>query len=221
MKKNLLVWQLLTLMVLAIPSVYLAYVWAALPAQVPSHFDTNGQINGYSNRQTLWLLALALPVGTALLLTFLPRLDPKRRLDSSSLNFQKLRLAIVALLGALACYSVYLALHPGAASGPGIAVLIGVFFIFMGNYLTTVQPNYFVGIRTPWTLESPGVWARTHRAGGILFCIAGLLMVGLALALPPLWAPRMMLGLALGTALFSYVYSYVAFRQEERLREPV
>ena len=221
MKKNLLAWQLLTLIVLAIPSVYLAYVWAALPAQVPSHFDTNGQINGYSSRQTLWLLALALPLGTALLLTFLPRFDPKRRLDSSSANFQKLRLAIVALLGALACYSVYLALHPGAASGPGIAVLVGVFFVFLGNYLTTVQPNYFVGIRTPWTLESPGVWARTHRAGGILFCLAGLLMVGLALALPPVWAPRMMLVLIIGTALFSYVYSYIAFRQEERLREPV
>ena len=218
MKKNLLVWQLLTLVAVAAPSVYLAGVWSALPAQVPTHFDLDGQANGYTSRQHLWLLTLALPLGTALLFTLLPRLDPKRRLDGSSLNFQKLRLAVVGLLGGLACYSLYLARHPGAASGPGLAVLLGVFFAFLGNYLTTVPPNYFVGIRTPWTLESPGVWARTHRVGGILFCGAGLLLVGLALLVPPTWATRLVLPLTLGPALFSYGYSYVAFRREEQRR---
>ena len=217
MKKNLLIWHLLTLVVLVVPSVYLGYAWAALPAQVPSHFDINGQVNGYTSRQHLWLFALALPVGTAVLLSLLPRFDPKRRLDGNNINFQKLRLAVVGLLSAIACYSVYLGLHPNAASAAGIAVLVGVFFVFLGNYLTTVQPNYFVGIRTPWTLESPGVWARTHRAGGLLFCLAGLLTVGLALVLPAAWTARMMLVLILGAALFSYAYSYVAFRQEERL----
>ncbi|GAA3978860.1 SdpI family protein [Hymenobacter antarcticus] len=221
MKKNLLIWQVLTLVVLAIPSVYLGYVWAELPAQVPSHFGTNGQVNGYTSRQNLWLFTLALPLGTALLLTLLPHFDPKRRLDGSNVNFQKLRLAVVGLLSGIACYSVYLGLHPNAASATGIAVLVGVFFVFLGNYLTTVQPNYFVGIRTPWTLESPSVWARTHRAGGILFCIAGLLIVGLALVLPPTWTPRMMLALIIGTALFSYGYSYAAFRQEQQQRKTV
>ena len=218
MKNNLLVWQLLTLVAVVIPSVYLAYAWAELPAQVPSHFGANGQVNGYTSRQNLWLFTLALPLGTALLLTWLPHFDPKRQLDAGNVNFQKLRLAVVGLLSGIACYLVYLGLHPGAASATGIAVLVGVFFVFLGNYLTTVQPNYFVGIRTPWTLESPRVWARTHRTGGILFCLAGLLMVGLALVLPAAWTSRMMLVLILGTALFSYAYSYTAFRQEERLR---
>ena len=220
MNKNLLIWQMLTLVVLVVPSVYLGYVWAELPAQVPSHFGTNGQVNGYTSRQNLWLFTLALPLGTALVLTLLPHFDPKRRLDGSNVNFQKLRLAVLGLLSGIACYSVYLGLHPNAASATGVAVLVGIFFVFLGNYLTTVQPNYFVGIRTPWTLESPNVWARTHRAGGILFCLAGLLMVGLALILPAAWTSRMMLVLILGTALFGYVYSYTAFRQEERLRGP-
>ena len=221
MKKNFLVWQLLTALTVVVPSLYLVYVWPALPAQVPSHFSLDGQVNGYTSRHNLWLLALALPLGTALLLTFLPRLDPKHRVDSSNTNFQKLRLALVALLSGLACYCLYIGLHPSTAAGKGVAVLLGVFFLFLGNYLTTVQPNYFVGIRTPWTLESPTVWARTNRVGGILFCLSGMLMTGLALALPLAWVSPMMLVLILGSALFSYAYSYVVFRQEERLRETV
>lgn len=219
MKKNLLPWQLLTLLALIVPSLYLLYVWPALPAQVPSHFGLNGHADGYTNRANIWLLTLALPLGVALLFTLLPLLDPKHRLDGNSPNFQKLRLAVVALLSSLACYSLYAALHPNTPPGRGLAVVLGLFFAFLGNYLTTVQPNYFVGIRTPWTLESPTVWARTHRVGGILFCLSGLLMAGLALVLPQAWTQTMLLVFILGTVVFCYAYSYVVFRREEQGRE--
>lgn len=219
MKKNLILWQLLTLVAVVAPSLYLAYVWPQLPAQVPTHFDAGGQANGYTDRGQMWLLTLGLPLGTALFFSVLPRLDPKRRLDGDSLNFQKLRLAVVGLLGGLAAYSLFVAVHPGTAVGRGVIVLVGLFMAFMGNYLTTVQPNYFVGIRTPWTLESPTVWARTHRVGGMVFCAAGLLVAALALVVPAPWASRVLVGLLVGAAVFSVGYSYMAFRQEEQLRE--
>lgn len=217
MKKNLLPWQLLTLAAVLAPSLYLLYVWPQLPAQVPTHFDGSGQANGYTGRSSMWLLTLGLPLGTALFFSVLPYLDPKRRLDSGSVNFQKLRLAMVVMLGGLASYSLYMALHPGT-EGRGLLVLVGLFLAFMGNYLTTVQPNYFVGIRTPWTLESPTVWARTHRVGGIGFCLVGLLIAGLALVVPAQQLHLVFVGLLLLTAVFCYGYSYVVFRQEERLR---
>lgn len=220
MKKNLF-WQLLTLVILVVPSLYLASVWTGLPAQVPTHFGSDGQANGYSSRSSLWLLALALPMGTAVLLSVLPRLDPKRQLDGDSTNFQKLRLALVALLSGLACYIIQLSAHPGATLGHGFMMLLGVFFIFLGNYLTTVQPNYFVGIRTPWTLESPSVWARTHRLGGVLFCVSGLLLLALAFVVPTMWAHWLLVVFTVGTALFCYGYSYWAFRQERRLNKAV
>ena len=220
MKQNLLPWQLLTLVALVVPPLYLLAVWSALPAQIPTHFGADGQANGYTSRAGMWLLTLALPVGVALLFAVLPRLDPKHRLDGSNLNFQKLRLATVALLGSLACYMLYVALHPGTAPIRGIMVILGLFLAFMGNYLITVQPNYFVGIRTPWTLESPGVWARTHRVGGILFCLVGLLLAGLALVLPSVWLSKVVLLVVLGTVAFCYGYSYVLFRQEENLNKP-
>lgn len=215
MKKNL--FWLLLMLVLVAPSLYLLYVWPALPAQVPTHFDSHGQANGYTGREHLWLLTLGLPLGAALLLSALPYLDPKRRLDGRTANFHKLRLAVVALLSGLACYSLYLGAHPGTPPGQGLLVLLGLFFVLIGNYLTTVQPNYFVGIRTPWTLESPTVWARTHRLGGMLFCLVGVLLVVLAFVLPAAWTMPAMLTLVVSNALFAYGYSYWLFRQEQKM----
>ena len=216
MKKTLLPWQLLTLVAVLAPTFYLAYTWSELPAQIPTHFDGSGQANGYTSRADMWLLTLGLPLGLGLVLSILPRLDPKRRLSSDTVNFQKLRLALVAMASSMAAYSLYAAVHPGSVSGRGIIVLVGLFFAFLGNYLTTVQPNYFVGIRTPWTLESPAVWARTHRVGGMLFCAAGVLVAGLSLVLPARWLSPMLLGLILSSAAFCYAYSYFVFRQQEK-----
>lgn len=215
MKKNLLLWQLLTLGAVLAPSLYLLRVWPRLPAQIPTHFGLDGHANGFTSRGSIWLLTLALPLGTALLFTVLPHLDPKRRLDGGSVNFQKLRLALVALLSGLAGYMLYLSVHPDQPAGRGMALLLGLFFAFLGNYLATVQPNYFVGIRTPWTLESPTVWARTHRVGSAVFFGAGLLMAVLALVLPQAWLSPLLLGVVLGSVAFCYGYSYVLFQQEE------
>ncbi len=209
MKKNLLFWQLLTLAVVAAPGLYQLYAGPALPASIPTHFGLDGRANGYTARGHLWLLTVALPVGAALLLAVLPRLD------AGNANFQKLRLALVGLLSGLACLCIYAALHPGALPGRGLAVLLGLFFALLGNYLTTVQPNYFVGIRTPWTLESPAVWARTHRVGGIVFCVGGLLLAALAAVLPLAWVRPALLAMVLGTVAFAYAYSYVIFRRYE------
>ena len=219
MKKNLLPWQLLTLLALVLPTLYLLWAWPQVPAQVPLQYGLDGHVNRYGSRDSLWLLTGALPVGLALLFSALPRFDPKGRLDGESVNFQKLRLTVVGLLGGVNTYLLYLTLHPGTGPGRGLAVLLGVCFALLGNYLTTVQPNYFVGIRTPWTLESPTVWARTHRVGGMVFCAAGLLVAGFALVLPLPWVYPVLLVLVVGTALFGYAYSYMAFRQQQQSGE--
>ena len=137
------------------------------------------------------------------------------------MNFQKLRLAVAGLVGGVNAHVLYLTLHPGTGPGRGLAVLLGVCFALLGNYLATVQPNYLVGIRTPWTLESPAVWARTHRVGGRVFCAAGLLLAVLALVLPLAWVYPTLPVLVAGPAAFGYGYSYAAFRQQQHLGKAV
>ncbi|MBO0357717.1 SdpI family protein [Hymenobacter sp. BT186] len=214
MKTKFSIWHLLTLLALVLPTIYLATTWDALPTQIPTHFDSAGNANGYTDKQHIWLLCLGLPVGTYLLLNFLPRFDPKQRLEAGNTNYQKLILALVALMSGLSMYSLYAALHPGGHTGKGLAVIMGVFFAFMGNYLTTVQPNYFVGFKTPWALEFPRIWARVHRVGGWLFFATGLLSAAVAL----LWSGEVATGVlivgVLGTVGVVYSYSYWLYRKE-------
>lgn len=214
MKTKFSVWHVLTLVALVLPIVYLDYTWDALPTQIPTHFDAGGNANGYTDKQNIWLLCLGLPLSVYLLLTFLPRLDPKQRLEAGNTNYQKLILALVALMSGLSIYSLYAALHPGGQTGRGLAVIMGVFFAFMGNYLTTVQPNYFVGFKTPWALEYPRIWARTHRLGGWLFFATGVLSAAVGL----LWSAEVATGLlivgVLGSVIVVYAYSYWLYKKE-------
>ncbi|RPD47174.1 DUF1648 domain-containing protein [Hymenobacter sediminis] len=214
MKPTFSIWTLLMLLALVLPVAYLAYTWPALPAQIPTHFNAVGTADGFTAKENMWLLCLGLPVGTYLLLTFLPRLDPKRRLDANTTNYQKLQLILVALMSGLSLFSLYAALHPAVQPGRGLAVVMGVFFALMGNYLTAVQPNYFVGFKTPWALEFPLIWARTHRLGGWLFFATGVLSAFLALA----WSGEVGMGVlvagVLGTTVAVYAYSYWLYRQE-------
>jgi uncharacterized membrane protein len=90
---------------------------------------------------------------------------------------------------------------------------VGLLFIVLGNELGRVKPNWFVGIRTPWTLSDPEVWRRTHRVGGRLFFAAGLLIVLASILLPANASAFVILAGALSVALLSVGYSYVAWRQ--------
>ncbi|MBG8554223.1 SdpI family protein [Hymenobacter guriensis] len=212
MKTPFSLWSLLSLIALVLPTAYLVYCWDALPAQIPTHFDANGQANGFTAKESMWWLCLALPLGMYALLHFLPRFDPKKQLSGTSVNYQKLQFLLVAMLSGVSLYSLYVAQHAGTPPGSGLAVILGLFFALLGNYLTTVPQNYFVGIRTPWALESTIIWARTHRLGGYLFFGVGLLSAGLAFWSAPVATTVLVAGV-LGTVVATYVYSYYLYRQ--------
>lgn len=212
MKRSLSIWHLLTLPVLVLPTLYLLWSWPALPARIPSHFGI-GHIGDYTNRDHIWLLTSALPVGTYLLLVTLPRFDPRRRLAADSRSLHKLTLLLVGALSALACYCLYLALHPAQLPGREMGTGIALFFTLVGNYLTTVQPNYFLGFRTPWALESDSVWLRTHRLVGRLFFGGGLVLAVLAGLGPLEWFEPALGLVVLGTVGLGYGYSYWLYQQ--------
>ena len=213
MKVSLSVWQVLTLLALVIPTLYLLWAWPALPARIPSHFGAGG-VNGYVGRADAWLLTTALPLGIYLLLWLLPRFDPRRRLEASSRSFHKLSLLLVGVAAALACYSLYLALHPSLVPGRGLNGGIALFITLLGNYLTTVPPNYFLGVRTPWALESDLIWTRTHRLVGRLYFGGGLLAGAAALLAPMGWFEPVLLTLVLGGAALAYGYSFWLYRRQ-------
>ncbi|WP_048825585.1 SdpI family protein [Hymenobacter sp. DG25B] len=213
MKSAFSIWSLFTLLLVLLPSLYLFYTWPSLPAHVPTHFDTGGNANGFTNKENMWLLCTLVPLSIYLLLWFAPRLDPKQRLNAGSANYQKLMLALVGLVSGLLVYSLYLAVHPLVKAGEGMAILMGLFFMLIGNYLTTVPPNYFMGFKTPWALEFPLIWARVHRVGGWLFFATGLLSALLAVVWSAPLATGVLIAGVLATVVVVYGYSYYLYQQ--------
>src|SRR2546428_4037075 len=151
-------------------------VWAypQLPPTMTTHWSLNGTPDGFSSR--LWALAIVPIVLVAMTVLFnvLPRVDPRRENYAKFLSSYWL-IANAVIVFLLVAHAMVI------AAGLGLSVKIdrlmplgvGLLFVFLGNYLTRVEPNWFIGIRTPWTLSSDTVWRKTHRTGGGLMVIGG------------------------------------------------
>ena len=124
------------------------------------------------------------------------------------------RLILTIFFSILSVYLIYVT-KEGSLENPNILVsLIGLLFIMMGNYFQTVRPNYFVGIRTPWTLENEQVWKKTHRLGGRIWVAGGAIIVLLGLLINSVTAMLIcFFGLILIMVLVPVVYSYMDFRK--------
>ena len=105
--------------------------------------------------------------------------------------------------------------RPGTVSvGRVVSALVGSLFVFIGNLMGKVKPNFLLGIRTPWTLSDPDVWNRTHRLGGGLFFLTGLATVASALLLPEKVTFWVLMAGVLAAALIPAVMSYVWYRRK-------
>jgi uncharacterized membrane protein len=94
---------------------------------------------------------------------------------------------------------------------------VGLLFIVLGNYLTRVEPNWFVGIRTPWTLSSDAVWRKTHRTGGYLMVLGGFVVAACAFLPHGAFLPLLITAI-LVTAVIPIVQSYILWKREQHDR---
>jgi uncharacterized membrane protein len=193
-----------------------AVVYNQLPARVPSHWNIFGQVDQTTDPRSAVLVLPAIAVGVWLLITLLPRIDPLRASYSKFEGTFRLFINMIVLFLAV-LYAAMLgsALGWEQATSHVAAIGGGILFAVLGNELGRVQPNWFVGIRTPWTLADPEVWRQTHRVGGRALFVTGLLIVVLALLLPISVATVVMVVGLMGWAALTVVYSYLLWRQRE------
>jgi len=189
-------------------------VYPRLPPRVAIHFNAAGQPNGYGSSLEAVLLLPLVILGLRLLFEVLPRIDPRRG------NYAKFGDTYWLIVNGLLLFlgAVHVALLAHALGVPVridrvIAAGLGVLLIVLGSYLARVEPNWFVGIRTPWTLSSERVWHRTHRLGGRVFVVGGVLAV-LTVFLPTPAALPVVAGVTIVVALVPVVLSYVLWKQE-------
>ena len=211
--KESILWALIVL-----PYVYLAMVWNKLPDQVPTHFNIAGNVDAMSGKTTLLYLPGALGIGIYLLMLIIPVLDPKRKIQQMGDKYFTFRFMLTLFFSLLATYMVYIS-YKGSLKNPNMLIaLIGALFAMMGNYFQTVRPNYFIGIRTPWTLENEQTWKKTHRLGGRLWMAGGLLIVILAFFISNNSALAIIFGVILSVlVIVPVVYSYTEFQKEKKM----
>jgi uncharacterized membrane protein len=194
---------------------------ALLPNPTPTHWNAAGEVDGYSSPLFAALLMPAIATLVAVLVPLLPRIDPRGQgyVDFRG-TYDLFMNALLLFLTAVHIITIGYALGWPVSVPRAISVGVGLLLAVMGNELGRVQPNFFVGIRTPWTLASPEVWRRTHRIGGRAFAAVGLLIALSALLLPlPFLAGVVLVG-ALGASIFLIGYSYWVWRKQGLARNP-
>ncbi len=194
-----------------IPFAYLIYIWNRLPEKVPMHWNGAGEIDRYGDKQEL-LGTLFMLVGiTYFVFLIIPSIDPKQKLQNMGNKLNNLRMILTLFMSGLAVFILY-SVQQKTSNPSFVLAIIGLLFAFLGNYFKTIKPNYFIGIRTPWTLENEEVWKKTHLMGGKLWFIGGLLMA-LTFVLPNKIQFYTFIGIVAVITIIPIVYSYLEFKK--------
>src|SRR2546427_7253932 len=202
-------WLLLALMFLIA-----AITWVHAPDRVPTHWGANGEVNGYGGKFEGILLVPLVAVVIYLLFLLLPKIDPARENYARFAGaYPTLRFTVLLFL-TLVSFVVHLAIRGHRVPIETlIPVFVGGMFLVLGGVLRRVHPNWFVGIRTPWTLSSKRAWTKTHQVGGWVFSAGGVLLI-VAGILHSSTAMIAMIVLVGAGMLGTVVYSYIVWRDD-------
>ncbi len=198
----------ITSAVMLLPILAGLFLWNQLPDQMPSHWNTAGEIDGWTSKPVavfgMPLLLLAIQwlcvIGTAA--------DPKKQNHSDKILH--LVFWITPLLSVL-LHAVTYSVAMGAELRLEriVPVFIGIVFVIIGNYLPKCKQSYTIGIKLPWTLHSEENWNKTHRFAGFLWVICGLL-VALTGFIGGFW---LFLPITLAMVIPPFIYSYLLYRK--------
>jgi uncharacterized membrane protein len=191
-------------------------VWAypSLPERVPTSWDLAGHVSGYHSRLFAAALMPAFAVFTLILMSVLPAISPRGyRFDGAATAFYEAALAAIALFVAVHFILLRAAMTGAPPSIALIFALIGLLMVVLGNLIGKVPKNFFMGIRTPWTLVSDEIWSRTNLLAGRLMAIGGVLVIASS-AVTNLVVPALLV-VVVAIVAIPFVYSYVLYRRIE------
>jgi uncharacterized membrane protein len=193
-----------------------ALLYSHLPDQIPKHWNFKGEIDHYGSRQSVFMLP-GFMVGALLLFAVLPWLSPKRfEVDTFRSTYLYLMILVLALIAYLHALILWAAFSRPLNMPRSLMGALFLSLILVGNVLGKVKRNFYIGVRTPWTLASEKVWYATHRFAAKAFVAAGFLgLLSVIIGMPP----AVGLSILIAAALASVIYSLVYYKRFERLGE--
>ena len=192
-------------------------LWNQLPEQMASHWNINDEVDGYMSRTWGVFMVPLITLGMLGLFLIIPSIDP---LKANIAQFREVFNLFIVLIVAFMLYIYGLSLawnlgYTGFRMSTSMLPALGLLFIFIGFMLRKAKRNWFIGIRTPWTLSSDTVWDKTHQLGAVLFMASGALafigsFFGGMTALWLFFIPLM------SSTIFLLVYSYILYQRETK-----
>jgi len=208
--------DLLALAIIAIQIIVAVYGFAVLPDTVPIHWGINGQANGYGPKWLGTFLFPLISIGVYMLVRVLLAAGPRlggREATTANLRIAKLVIiGIMLLMLIIQLSTVAQTLGVDFNMATVVMLALSVLCVFLGNYMGKIRRNFWMGIRTPWSIANEVVWERTHRLGGWLFVAVGL--IGIPCSFIPalrLWGVIVPL---IAVSIILYIYSYVCYQQQ-------
>ncbi|PFR92299.1 SdpI family protein [Priestia megaterium] len=185
-----------------------------LPATMPIHWGANGEADGFATKINAMILTVGIMVLIYFIIAFVPRIDPrKENYKYFSKTYNIVLNAVLLLFFFVNMSTILQGLGYNVPMSYIAPIMAGLVFIIIGNYLQRVRSNYFMGIRTPWTLSNETVWKKTHRLSGKIFFIGGLLIL-ISAFLPDGYKSVIMWGSIVLCVAIPYLYSYLAYKKE-------
>ena len=183
-----------------------------MPEQMASHWGAQGEVNGYASRFVGLFLMPIVSVFMLLLFIILPKIDPlKKNIKKFRGYYEKFILIIIAFLFYIYILSLAWNLNYRFNMISMMVPALGLLFYYAGILTENAKRNWFIGIKTPWTLSSEIVWVKTHKLGGKMFKASGIIsLLGLFF---PKYAIWFVLVPVLFTAIYTFIYSYIEYQK--------
>lgn len=198
-------------LLLIAPFVVIAIYWNEFPAQIPVHWNIRGEVDGYAGRyKGLFLLPL-INIGIYGLFWIMPIIDPKRKVSLTQSSTRAVRFLSISLFTGLSFINMFTALGYVLNSGRLLFLLLIFLFLALGNYMGSLRHNYFVGVRTPWTLEHEDIWRKTHRLAARVWVVSSIVMLILWFVMRGPLFNRLFLAYVAVIILVPVIHSYLLY----------
>jgi len=191
------------------------YLYPQMPERIASHWNSRGEVDGYMPKFWGLFIMPFIAVGLLLIFILIPRIDPlKANIEDFRRYYDWFMVLTILFLFYLYLLTVFWNIGVEFSMPQLLAPAFGILFYYCGILLENAKKNWFVGIRTPWTMSNEKVWDRTHKIGGKLFKVSGIISF-LGILLPD-YALLLVVVPVILVAIYTVIYSYFEFQKETR-----